>query len=173
MRLKKILKSIKIIDSNVDFEAEIENITSDSRKISNGSLFVAIKGTKRDGNLYIYEALNNGAKAIVTENNDYCIKEIPYILVESARGALSLMLSELYGNPTIGKKVIAITGTNGKTSTAYFIYSIFIYQSQTNFKTFFNFLVTFSIFLIFTTASKMKNRHFWKRLEVLLLNCYM
>jgi UDP-N-acetylmuramoyl-L-alanyl-D-glutamate--2,6-diaminopimelate ligase len=124
MRLKKILKSLKIIDSNVDFDTEIENITSDSRKISNGSLFVAIKGTKRDGNLYIYEALNNGAKVIVTENKEYCVKEIPYILVESARGALSLMLSAFYGNPTIGKKVIAITGTNGKTSTAYFLYSI-------------------------------------------------
>lgn len=124
MKLISIMKLVEILDSNVDFDAEIKNITSDSRKISDNDIFVAIKGTKRDGNMHINEAIKNGASAIITENKDFCNENIPYILVENARSSLSLMLSAFYDNPTKGKKVIAITGTNGKTSTACVLYNI-------------------------------------------------
>ena len=92
MKLKNIVKSLNILDSNVDFEVEISKITSDSRKISYGDAFVAIKGTKRDGNLYINDAIKNGAVVVITENKEYCSNKIPYVLVDDARKSLSLIL---------------------------------------------------------------------------------
>ncbi len=124
MQLKKLLNSIEILDTSIDFDTEIGKITSDSRKIEKNDIFVAIQGNQRDGNDYIENALLNGASVIITDKKDICKPQIPYILVESSRSALSRLLSAFYGNPTKETKIIAITGTNGKTSTAYFLYSI-------------------------------------------------
>ena len=123
MKLLKLLKKCEILDANVDFDIDISSLASDSRKIKKNDVFVAIDGENRDGNDYIDEAMKNGAVAVVT---DKIVKnsETPYVLVRSARETLSKMCSEYYGNPTKDMKVIAITGTNGKTSTAYYLYNI-------------------------------------------------
>lgn len=124
MQLKNLLNNIEIIDINIDLNAEIASITSDSRKIGQKDLFVAIKGEQRDGNLFINDAILNGAAAIVTDNKEACLLNRPYILVKNSRSAISILISNYYGNPTKDMTVIGITGTNGKTSTAYFLYSI-------------------------------------------------
>ncbi len=124
MKLYELLNNIKIKCSNIDLNMEIEGIASDSRKIKKGYVFVAITGEKRDGNDYIKEALQNGAVAIISEKKLYFDNSIPYIIVKNARKALAQVWSSYYQNPTKDLKVIAITGTNGKTSCAYLLYSI-------------------------------------------------
>ena len=123
MILSKLLKNCKIIETNVDLNVEIADIEADSRKVSENSAFVAVRGENRNGNDYIDEAINKGAAIIISDvaPNE---KEIPYVLVENARETLAKMYSEYYGNPTKALNVIAITGTNGKTSTAYCLYNI-------------------------------------------------
>ena len=123
MILYDLIKTVKIKCSKVNLNTEIKGIASDSRKIKSGYAFVAINGDKRDGNDYIEEAIKNGASVIVTDNkNLYC--NFPTVHVENARESLSLMWNEYYENPTKNMKIIAITGTNGKTSCAYLLYSI-------------------------------------------------
>ena len=124
MTLEKLLNKINIFDSNVDFYMEIASIVSDHRKIKNGDIFVAIRGEQRDGNEYIKEAINIGAIAILTDKKQICEKNIPYIFVENARKALSIIWSNYYNNPSNDIITVAITGTNGKTSSAYFLYNI-------------------------------------------------
>ena len=124
MIIKELLFGINIIQSNVDFSLNTGYIANDHRKITQNSVFVAINGTKRNGNEYIDCAIKNGAIAIVTDEKDFCKDNIPFILVENARSALAKMWSNYYNNPGKYIKTVAITGTNGKTSSAYFLYSI-------------------------------------------------
>ena len=124
MNLKEILTSVDILNSNVLFDKEIGKITSDSRKIEKNDIFVAIQGITRDGNEYINEALNRGACVIITDKLSSCLKNVPFILVKNARSALSNLCSNYYRNPSKEMKIIAITGTNGKTSTAFYLYNI-------------------------------------------------
>lgn len=124
MRLSELLEDITIIKSNISLEIEIECIANDHRRIKNRSVFVALRGTKRNGNDYINDAIKNGAAAIVSDDFAKCKMDIPYVLVANAREALAKMWSNFYKNPAKEIKTVAITGTNGKTSCAYFLYNI-------------------------------------------------
>ena len=135
MRLSELLEDITIIESNISLEIEIECIANDHRRIKNRSVFVALRGTKRNGNDYVNDAIKNGATAIVSDDFAKCKMAIPYVLVANAREALAKMWSNFYKNPAKEIKTVAITGTNGKTSCAYFLYNIlnsfpFLYPSQ-------------------------------------------
>ena len=123
MKLFELFKDVKIKCNNVDLNIEIKGISSDSRCVKKGDVFVAIKGENRDGNNYIEEAIQNGAKVIISDQPSKFLK-IPYIYVNNAREALAKIWSAYYKNPTKDMKIIAITGTNGKTSSAYILYSI-------------------------------------------------
>ena len=115
MKLKDLLKGVQVIRTAVDLEMQIDSVTYDSRKVNNGSLFVAVTGFVTDGNRYIPMALEKGAAAIVTAVQPQ--DDIPYILVESDRLALAQIGANFYGNPGDSLKLIGITGTNGKTSS--------------------------------------------------------
>ena len=123
MKLYELLKDIKFKCSHIDLNTEIKNICSDSRSVSKGDLFIAINGEKRNGNDYIIDALNKGASVIVSQENNK-FGEIPYIKVENDREALAKIWNAYYGNPTKDMKVIAFTGTNGKTSCVHLLKSI-------------------------------------------------
>ena len=115
MKLKELLRNIDVIRTNVDLNTEIGDIAYDSRKVTTGSLFVAVTGFVTDGNKYIPMALEKGAAAVVTAVEPQ--QEIPYILVASDRMALAQLGANYYGNPAESMQLIGITGTNGKTSS--------------------------------------------------------
>ncbi len=106
-------------------DIEVESITFNSKLVKKGSIFVAIKGFKFDGNDYIDEAIKNNATLIVTEvlpKRKY--KNIGFLIVKNSRNALSYLSQALYDYPDKKLKLIGITGTDGKTSTAFYTYNL-------------------------------------------------
>ena len=133
MRLDKIIRNIGGIYTAGDGAAEIDAICSDSRKVTRGSLFVAVKGFAYDGHEYISRAIGMGARAIVYDNQEsiesqrHAILEegIALIKVESSRKALAQIASNFYGNPSEKLTLVGITGTNGKTTTVTLLHRMF------------------------------------------------
>ena len=114
MKLKQLLQGINILESNVSMELNIEQVAYDSRKVTEGSLFVAITGFASDGNRFIPMALEKGAAVVVTAKKPE--EEVPYVLVDNDRYALAMIGTNFYGHPAASMTMIGVTGTNGKTS---------------------------------------------------------
>ena len=105
-----------------DWERDIETLVWDSRERIRNGLFFCLTGGVKDGHEFAEEAIRNGAVVLVVER---ILKvSVPQILVEDTREALALYASAFYGNPSENLKIIAITGTNGKTTTAHMLASI-------------------------------------------------
>ncbi|BEP29502.1 UDP-N-acetylmuramoyl-L-alanyl-D-glutamate--2,6-diaminopimelate ligase [Helicovermis profundi] len=123
MKLIQLLKGVNIIDKKIEITNDITCIENNSKKIIKGGCFVAIKGYKVDGHLYIKNAIERGARLIILDNKKYFDQDfenngINYVLVDDSREALAILSNNFYGNPTSKLKLIGITGTNGKTSSA-------------------------------------------------------
>ena len=115
MKLRELLKDIPVLECTADLEKDICDVHYDSRKVTPGSLFVAVTGFASDGNKFIPMALSKGACAVVTAKKPE--GEVPYVLVESDRLALALLGCNFFSHPAKSMTMIGITGTNGKTST--------------------------------------------------------
>ena len=115
MKLKDILKDLKYT-GEIDGR-DISSITHDSRKVKNGTLFVAIKGQHSDGYEFIPSAIERGASAIMANGRSTDITNIPVVHVNDTREAMSRVAANFYGRPSEGMSIVGITGTNGKTST--------------------------------------------------------
>ena len=113
-------------------DIELSGISTDSDTIKRNNLFVAIKGNDYDGHDYIKQAIESGAAAVVSDRHIKGQLPVPQVRVSNTRKALSKIASEFYGNPSLDLKVIGITGTNGKTSTASIVTSILL---EAGFKT--------------------------------------
>ncbi len=117
MLLSRLLYGIKILETNIEsFDAEINSVSADSRNVQLNDVFVSIAGNSYDGHKYIGEALTRRAAVIVTENKSYA-GSFPYIRVRSTRAAYALMWNNLCDRPSDKMRYIAVTGTNGKSST--------------------------------------------------------
>ena len=126
MILADILQNVILQKTIGETEIEINNIQFDSRKVENGSVFVATHGTASDGHQFIQMAIEKGAKAIVCEKIPTEISsDITYIKVENTSDALGKMASAWYDFPSTKMTLIGVTGTNGKTTIATLLYQLF------------------------------------------------
>ena len=126
MRLKELLKNIKPTQVVGDENTDITGVNIDSRKIKQGHLFVAMKGTQVDGHQFIPKALDLGASAILCEDLPAELKEnVTYIQVASTEDAVGKVATIFYGNPSEKLKFVGVTGTNGKTTIATLLYNMF------------------------------------------------
>jgi len=105
--------------------AVVTSVTSDSREVSPGGLFVALRGFKADGLQFARDAIARGAIAIVAETLAPADLPVPWLQVSNARLALAALAAEYFGNPSNRLALVGITGTNGKTTSSYLLASIF------------------------------------------------
>lgn len=129
MLLNKLISKVEVINKVGNLNLDITNIHSDSRKIKEGGLFVAINGFTKNGIDFIPNAIENGATAIIVEPEvDITSLDVPanmpIISVKNTRKALANIACEFYDNPSKKLKLIGITGTKGKTTTTFMVKSI-------------------------------------------------
>ena len=119
MLLSELLKDVKVLSTYDD--REISDVTDKTAKISEGCAFVCVKGARFDGHSFAENAISQGAKAVIV-TTDMGIKE--QVLVENSREAYAIMCRNLCNNSASKLTLIGITGTNGKTTTAFVIKDI-------------------------------------------------
>ncbi|MCD7708507.1 MAG: UDP-N-acetylmuramoyl-L-alanyl-D-glutamate--2,6-diaminopimelate ligase [Clostridiales bacterium] len=124
MRLADLLDGMEYEVVAGNLEMEIETLVYDSRKAQAGSLFVCIAGTVRDAHDFIPDVVRQGARAIVIEHDVEMLPDVTYIKVIDARLALAELSAAYFGHPAKKLKTIGITGTKGKTTTAYMVRAI-------------------------------------------------
>ncbi len=125
--LKDILYKVSLTSTIGDMEVAVKNIVFDSRKIEAEDVFVAVRGTQVDGHDFIELALDNGAKTIVCEDLPAEIRSgVSYVQVVNTSRALGIMAANFFDNPSEKLKLIAVTGTNGKTTTVTLLYQLFM-----------------------------------------------
>ena len=124
MILRDLIGEYQIRNSIGPLDIEITGINHDSRKVVTGNIFVAQKGFTVDGHKYIKDAIKNGAKAILIEDDIEFLEGVTIIKVNDSIDALGFLSRRYYEGANKSLKIIAITGTNGKTSTSYFLKAI-------------------------------------------------
>lgn len=125
MRLSELFCGVDVVKWNVNEDFDISHITSDSRCVLKGGMFICIKGSTTDGHLYVSEAVKKGASIIIASESSALPDGIQYIITENTRLAEAHIWNNWYRRPADGMKSIAITGTNGKTTTAFMLREIF------------------------------------------------
>ena len=151
MKLKDIIQACGVLSVQGDPDVEITALTNDSRRVSPGSLFIAVNGCGNDGRAYIGKAIEAGAAAVLYEEPEGCARpgketsslrcgnarsaapsgstepapDVTYIIVKDSRRAVAMAADAFYGHPSGKLKLVGITGTNGKTTTVTLLYHLF------------------------------------------------
>lgn len=123
-KLSELISRISVTGISGNNETEVKGIAIDSRAVEPGFVFVAMKGTSVDGHLFILKAIEQGAKVIVHSEDVNCEEGITYVRVPDTSIACGEISSAFYGFPSEKMKVVGITGTNGKTTTATLLYRL-------------------------------------------------
>ena len=124
--LKDILYKVSLRSVKGNTGIEVTDLQIDSRKVSDGSCFIAVKGSSSDGHDYIETAIANGAKAIVCEVLPAQLKEgVTYVEVENSASAAGYISHNFYNEPSLKIKLVGVTGTNGKTTIVTLLWKLF------------------------------------------------
>ena len=125
--LSEILEDVKIIESHGNLEAHVSSVSLSSKNIEPNSVFVAIVGNVVDGHMFIDEVIEKGATVIIHEKDIEHFKNgITYIKVSNTHTAVGIIASNFYDNPSRKLKLVGVTGTNGKTTTATLLHHLFM-----------------------------------------------
>ena len=124
-QLEDLMAAIKVLKVTGNVKKTISNVTNDSRLACEGSLFIAVKGVAVDAHKFIPNVVAAGASVIVLEDMPQEINEqVTYVQVEDSIIALAQLASEWYGRPSEKLRLVGVTGTNGKTTTATLLYEM-------------------------------------------------
>ncbi|MAR64653.1 MAG: UDP-N-acetylmuramoyl-L-alanyl-D-glutamate--2,6-diaminopimelate ligase [Flammeovirgaceae bacterium] len=126
-KLRNLLEGIEIISSKGDLDVDILGVSTNSKLTEEGYIFFAVKGNNLDGHEFIDGAIRNGSNCIICSVLPKKINiKLCYVQVKNIRFAINKISSKFYNNPANKLKVIAVTGTNGKTSIVYFLYQFLL-----------------------------------------------
>ena len=124
--LKDILYKVSLISTKGDMEITVNNLVFDSRQVMAGDLFIAMRGTQVDGHEFIDTALEKGASCIVCEVLPHSLRDtITYVQVVDAAKSLGMMAANFYNHPSTRLTLVAVTGTNGKTTMVTLLHQLF------------------------------------------------
>lgn len=124
MNLECLLKNINVVSEKIVSDFDITGITIDSRKVEPGFAFICFEGTKSDGHDYIKNAIQKGAKTIITQKETENFEGVNVVQVEKGRETIAQIANNFYDFPSKKFKLVGITGTKGKTTTTYMVKSI-------------------------------------------------
>lgn len=126
MVLEELIKGLKTVSVCGQTDIEITGVNIDSRRIKEGHLFIAQRGTQVDGHKFIPKAIELGAKAVLCEVlPDEKAEGVTYVQVESTEDVAGKVATIFYGDPSRKLKLVGVTGTNGKTTIATLLYNMF------------------------------------------------
>ena len=126
-RLNELLDDVRAIEIIGNTNAEVTALVYDSRTVESGSCFFAVRGTASDGHNYIDAAIERGAVAVVCQElPEHHAEGVVYIVVEDSNITMAAMAAAFYNHPSRELRLVGVTGTNGKTTTATLLYDMFM-----------------------------------------------
>lgn len=124
MKIRELFSILAKATISGDLDQDVSGITSDSREVQEGSVFVAIRGSDADGQKYVPQAIEQGAVAVVSEVAPEADEKVAWAHVSDARAAVAALACAWNDHPSKGMRMVGITGTNGKTTTAFLTHAI-------------------------------------------------
>ena len=128
MKLSELTAKCNVISIHGDTDVDVLKITSDSRQIEKGSLFIAVEGINTDGHDYIGKAIEQDVSVVIYDKPMFeeFFSRVTYVRVADTSIALAQIASQWFGNPSEQIKLVGVTGTNGKTTVATLLYQLFL-----------------------------------------------
>lgn len=131
MKLKELVGKLNVLEVKGDMGRDICGVQIDSRQVTEGNLFMAVRGTVADGHNYIGKAVEKGAVAVLCEEMPAeQSAAVTYVRVENVEQVVGQVATTFYGDPTSKLKLVGVTGTNGKTTIATVLYEMFRYMGH-------------------------------------------
>ena len=125
-RLSELLDDVRVLEIENTLDPEIVGLEYDSRRVEAGTCFIAVVGVANDGHNYIDSAIERGARAIICQKMPKKrTNGISYVVVEDSNIAMAAMAAAIYDHPSEELRLVGVTGTNGKTTTATLLYDMF------------------------------------------------
>lgn len=129
-KLDELIFHLQCYQKTIEKNPIVSSITMDSREVTDGSLFICIKGYTVDGHKYAAAAVKAGAVAILAEKP--LDVAVPVVIVKDSKRAMAIISNVFYDHPTTKLNLIGITGTNGKTTTTHLIEKVLVDQNKKN-----------------------------------------